>query len=290
MPSRPSADPATASSLLDADWLSLCRRVIERQREVFAEQPGIGDRTVYAGLGEGGDRALVIDRSCEEIVFAELDALRAAGHEFTAVSEERGEVSFGSGQGGHVVIDPIDGSLNARRTLPSHSFSLAVATGSTMADVGFGYVFDFGSGEEFTANRGGGAFLNGQRVEGPPGAGIEVLGLEAAEPGWMLPALGVLRDHVYRLRVVGSVAISLAYLAPRRFDAMMTARPCRSVDAAAGQLIAREAGALLSFDGAEPELAALGLDARFHVAAGWDAEDVAVLLAAQQAIDREGSS
>src|SRR5207249_11706123 len=65
-------------------------------------------------------------------LFAELDRLHARGHRFTAISEERGEVAFGDSSGIVVVIDPLDGSLNARRTLPSHSLSLAVASGPTM--------------------------------------------------------------------------------------------------------------------------------------------------------------
>ena len=56
---------------------------------------GIAARTEYAGVGEGGDRSLVIDRQAEDIVFGELEALHRDGAEFTAISEERGEVAFG---------------------------------------------------------------------------------------------------------------------------------------------------------------------------------------------------
>ena len=71
-----------------------------------------------------------------------------------------------------VVLDPIDGSINAKRGLPFFSLSVAVAEGGTMDDVVFGYVYDFGTGEEWTAERGGGARLNGapldrRAAEGP---------------------------------------------------------------------------------------------------------------------------
>ena len=56
-----------------------------------------------------------------------------------------------------VVIDPLDGSLNAKRGMRSYALSIAVADGPTMADVVFGYVYDFGYGEEWTARRGEGA-------------------------------------------------------------------------------------------------------------------------------------
>ncbi len=58
------------------------------------------------------------------------------GSQFTAISEERGTVIFGDPAAPtRVVIDPIDGSLNARRMVPCHSVSIAVAEGDSMADV-----------------------------------------------------------------------------------------------------------------------------------------------------------
>jgi myo-inositol-1(or 4)-monophosphatase len=267
---------------VDAEWLALCRRVVEAQRELFAATPGIGERTVYEGRGEGGDMALAIDRRCEDIVFAELEALHSRGHDFVAVSEERGEVSFGESPQAWVVIDPIDGSMNARRTIPSHCVSIAVASGPSMADVEFGYVYDFGASEEFRAARGGGARLDDEplRAKGP-GHGIEVVGLESAEPGAILPVVERLRGKAFRVRSVGAIAITLSYVAAGRFDGMLTAWRCRSVDAAGGQLIAREAGAAVEFENLELGAAALGLDVRYRVAAGLDPETLEVMREAQ---------
>src|SRR3954454_12455942 len=139
--------------VFSADWPGICRRVVAAQRRLFDEVRGIEARTVYEGIGEGGDRTLAIDRRCEDVVFAELETVAEQGASFVAISEERGEVGFGSGGEARVVIDPIDGSLNARRTVPSHSLSIAIASGPSMADVELGYVYDFGSDEEFLAER-----------------------------------------------------------------------------------------------------------------------------------------
>jgi myo-inositol-1(or 4)-monophosphatase len=254
--------------VLAADWLELCRRVVAAQRRLFEKTAGIEARTEYEGVGEGGDRSLVIDRRCEDVVFAELEQLAADGASFIAVSEERGEVAFGEGGAARVVIDPIDGSLNARRTLPSHSLSIAVSSATSMADVEFGYVYDFGAGEEFAAARGEGATLGGRPIEvGPDGEKLELLGLEAATPGRMLPLEQALDGRVFRLRVIGSIAISAAYVAAGRLDGMLSLRPCRSVDIAAAQLIVREAGGALAFGSLALEEADLGLDARFPIAA-----------------------
>ncbi len=273
--------------VFSADWLGICRRIVAAQRAIFVATASSEERTVYEGVGEGGDHTLAIDRRCEDAVFAELDSLAAEGASFVAVSEERGEVSFGSGGAARVVIDPIDGSLNARRTIPSHSLSIAVASGSSMADVEFGFVHDFGAGEEFVARRGGGAALAGDAARvSVEEEKLEVVGLESAEPEWSLPALEALAGKAYRLRVVGSIAITASYVASGRFDAMLSLRPCRSVDAAAAQLIVREAGGAVAFGDLALGDAPLDLDARYPIAAACGETALATVRAAQSATER----
>ncbi len=283
-----SAESGAGEGLASAvDWLAACRRMVDAQREIFAAAPGIADRTVYDGVGEGGDMALVIDRRCEDAVFDELRATHEQGSEFLAISEERGEVAFGNPEDGQrVVIDPIDGSMNARRTIPAHCLSVAVASGPTMADVEFGYVYDFGASEEFVGTRGTGATLGGQplRAEGP-GHGLEVVGMESAEPSWMLPVIERLQGKAFRIRSPGAIALSLSYVGAGRYDGMLTARTSRSVDAAAAQLIAREAGAVVEFADLPLDRASLGLDARYALRAGLDAEIVEVLREAQRPVN-----
>jgi myo-inositol-1(or 4)-monophosphatase len=265
-------------------WLDACRRMVVAQRDVYARTSGIAARTEYSGVGEGGDRSLVIDRQAEEIVFEELRSLHANGAEFTAISEERGEVVFGDPAApARVVIDPIDGSLNARRTLPSFALSVAVASGPSMADVEWGFVHDFGAGEDFVAGRHRGAMLNGERMLARgPDYGLEVVGLEATKPELILPIVAGLQGKAYRCRAVGSLAITLCYVSCGRFDGMLSARHCRSVDIAAAQLIAREAGASLKFGDHRLEDVELDLDARFPIAAGLDEEILGTLLGVQR--------
>jgi myo-inositol-1(or 4)-monophosphatase len=272
-----------SEGILDADWLGACRRMVAAQQELFDANRGIAARTVYEGVGEGGDRTLAIDRHSEDIVFAELDGLYAEGHAFTAISEERGEVEFGEpGEGVLVIVDPLDGSLNARRMLPSHSLSVAIASGPTMEDVELGYVYDFGSAEEYFARRGHGTTLDGRELRAVgPGYGLEVVGIESSKPERTVPLLEGLAGKAYRMRSIGSIAISLAYVAGGRFDAMLTGRACRSVDAAAGQLIAREAGAEVAFAGEGLDVG-LDLDLRYHVAAALDRDLLAAVLEAQK--------
>jgi myo-inositol-1(or 4)-monophosphatase len=269
---------------LEADWLGLCRRSAERLGAVFAEYPLTADRAVHMGLGAGGDQTLVIDEGAEDVVFAELDRLHAEGYEFTAIAEERGVVAYGGGESAvRVVIDPIDGSLNAKRLLPTFALSIAVASGDTMEDVEFGYVHEFGAGEEFVARRGGGAALDGRPLDLEASArreSLEVVGLESARPEWLSPVADQLVGQVYRVRVVGSIAVSLCYVASGRFDGMATGNVSRSVDAAAAQLVVREAGGFVSFLGHGGVEAPLDLDARYRVVAAQTPEGLDLLAGA----------
>jgi myo-inositol-1(or 4)-monophosphatase len=246
---------ATPAPALSADWLGLCRRAATALREVLADAPTTRERAVETGeRGEGGDRTLVIDEASERAVFGLLDELHEEGHRFTAVSEERGEVSYGDDRV-RVVVDPIDGSLNAKRRLPHHALSIAVADGPTMRDVAFAYVHDYGPSEEWVARRGEGATLDGAPLD--PGAGerrnragkLEVLGLESADPRWVAEVAAELPDHAARVRALGSIAITLCQVAAARLDGMFTIKRTRAVDAAAGQLIVREAGGHVTFPG-----------------------------------------
>ena len=269
--------------MLDHDWIGALRSAVAEQGELFAAERSIAGRTVYEGVGEGGDHTLELDRRCEDIVFARLEEIHRAGASFVAISEERGEIPFGDPDTPwRVVIDPIDGSLNMRRTIPSFALSVAVASGPTMADVELGFVHDFGAGEEFTARRGEGAELNGSSLRAAgPGYGLEVVGVESADPARIAPVIAALDGRAYRVRGVGAIAISLAYVAAGRFDAMLSARSCRSVDAAASQLLVREAGGMVEFAGLGLADAGLGLDERFRVAAALDSEMLATVLDAQ---------
>jgi myo-inositol-1(or 4)-monophosphatase len=194
-------------------------------------------------------------------VFDELERLHDAGARFTVVSEERGTVDYG-GDGTLVIVDPIDGSMNAKRGISHHALSIAVAEGPTMADVVFGYVYDLGPGEEWVAERGAGAQLDGARLD--PSLGerrtrdgkLELVGIESADPRWVRDAADALVEATHRLRAMGTIAVTLCQVAAARLDGMTTLRRCRAVDAAAGQLIVREAGGLVCFTACDEPLGA----------------------------------
>ena len=208
------------------DWLAVCRESVEDVRAVLEELPTRVEREPVVGDGKGGDETTAVDAAAEEVILSRLQAVEGT----TIVSEEAGVVGDGSTR---IVVDPIDGSLNAKRGIPFFSVSIAVADGETMDDVFFGYVYDFGSGEEWVAEKNLGVRLNGAVLASQP-------------PKQAMVGLA------YRLRVMGSLALSLCHLAAGRVDAVCSLKPARAVDIAAAQLLVREQGLAIELPEAPP--------------------------------------
>jgi myo-inositol-1(or 4)-monophosphatase len=260
-------------------WLEVCRAAVGDIRGVLADLPTRVEREPVLATGLGGDDTTAIDGAAEAVIVRRLEAL---DEDFTLVSEELGERAFGNGGPTRVVLDPIDGSLNAKRDIPFFSLSLAVADGATMGDVRWGYVYDFGTGEEWTAERGSGAFRNGERLGAiRPKDTIEILSFEATTTAEVAERAAQMVGTAYRLRIMGSLAISLCHLAAGRVDAVCSLKPARSVDIAAGQLLVRECGyAIDLFESPPFEAAPLDLAGRSRVVAAGTTELCRTLQAA----------
>lgn len=246
-------------------WLELCRAARDDVAGVLDDLPTRAEREPVVGAGEGGDDTTAIDAAAERVIVE-----RFKGEDARIVSEEAG--IFGEGRW-TIVIDPIDGSLNAKRGIPFFSISIAVAEGDTMDDVVFGYVFDFGTREEWTAVRGEGALLDGAPLTELPKDELEILSFEATTTSYVAEGAAGFDGIAYRLRVMGSLAITLCHLAAGRVDGVVSLKNARSVDIAAAQLLVRERGLAIDLPDAPPFGAApLDLDGRSRVAAAGNVE------------------
>ncbi|MGZ8716695.1 MAG: inositol monophosphatase family protein [Gaiellaceae bacterium] len=223
----------------EPDWVALCRAAVEDVKAVLEELPTRVEREPVVRQGEGGDETTAIDQAAEDAILARFRDL-----DVTIVSEEVGRFGDGSTL---VVIDPIDGSLNAKRGIPFFSLSIAFADGERMGDVFLGYVYDFGTGEEWIGRRGEGATRNGEPLGAvKPKDRIEILSFEATLTSLVAAHAAAVAGLAYRLRIMGSLALSLCHLAAGRVDAVCSLKAARSVDIAAAQLLCREVGLSLS--------------------------------------------
>ena len=256
------------------DWPAFCRRAAGAARDAVQAYASTAERGVETGRGEGGDTAYVIDRAAEDAIFAEIEAL---DEPVTAVSEERGEIQIAGGSELRIVIDPVDGSLNAKRGLPFACVSIAVASGPRMGDVELGWVAELDPrissadeprpGRDWWALKGEGAFRDGEPLPRLQPGPLEVLGLETARPELVAAvAPAIERVKARRIRALGSVAMTLCLVAAGQLDGMLSLRPIRSVDAAAAQLLVKEAGGAVAFPAADD----LSLEMRSPVLAARD--------------------
>src|SRR3954451_12134131 len=241
------------------DWLAVCRRAVDGVRTEMSRFPEPADRAVPTGRGEGGDIALVIDRAAEDAIFRELELLDLP---MKVISEERGHVDLNGGGSTTVVVDPIDGSRNAKRGIPAYSVSIAIADGPTIGDVKFAYVHDLAMDEDWHAAPGQGAYLGDKKL-GPLAADreLEILALEIIHPELVVKSAdAIAATGAQRLRALGSFALALCWVAGGRYDALATLSASRSVDFAAGQLIVTEAGGAVAMPDAGGQVATTSLD------------------------------
>jgi len=255
-------------TLLEERWLSCVGHMAAAGKQEAEKLSGKAAARVVHGRGAGGDRTLEIDQVCETVMLAVLE--REAPAPYLVVSEEAG-VLGAQEAAWRVVVDPVDGSLNAKRGLAPFAASIAVAGGDTIKDVEIGYVEEYTRPRYFAAVKGAGLVVadpagNGRwlavaatsqtATEGlsPQGGRlsegrVEVVLLEASRPDrhhFSYRDLGMLvsgcSEPELRVRQIGSLALSLCYVAVGIADVLVAAVPSRSVDVAAGLRILAEAG------------------------------------------------
>ncbi|MCX8125859.1 MAG: inositol monophosphatase [Dehalococcoidia bacterium] len=216
--------------------------------EKAARQAGIVIRSnfhVKKEVAVKGKSNLVtqVDVLAERVI---LDVLYAEYPSCTILSEETNSLS---GLSGYTwIVDPLDGTNNFVFGIPFLCVTLALTKDD---DVLFGLTYDPLRDECFYAQAGFGAFLNGERVSVSSRASLEsaILGFDIGyEVKWgeeVFEMARFLRPEVHSLRVMGSAALSLAYVACGRLD-LYFHKYLYPWDVASGILIVREAGGVVS--------------------------------------------
>src|SRR5207249_924881 len=208
-----------------------------------AVQPITGTEAGRAPLsvGAGGDTTLELDRAAEAVVFAELAGLGERGEKFSVLSEEAGRRDFGA-EYPLVLVDPVDGSLNAKQGLPLFGVILAVLDGPVVEDTYAGLVLNISTGEEWKAIRKQGVWRAGKPLTVMKRSGrdrIELLGLESTPRALKLAQ--PLVERAAKIRILGSMALSIALTSAGGFDVFCAPIPVRVFDMAASLRLPAEA-------------------------------------------------
>jgi myo-inositol-1(or 4)-monophosphatase len=147
------------------------------------------------------------------------------------------------------VVDPIDGTVNFASGIPHACVSIALEkqTDAGAFESVVGVIYDPFNDELWTARKGGPALRNGRRIHPSPVAELSQsmvsLGFAQSEVSLntSLRYFTILTPKVRKLRIMGSAALAMAYVADGRFDAYLEAG-LRRWDIAAGRLILECAG------------------------------------------------
>jgi myo-inositol-1(or 4)-monophosphatase len=215
-------------------------------RETVLPLAGTDAGRAQLAVGAGGDRTMELDRAAEAVVFSRLEAAADAGERFSVLSEEIGRRSFGADYP-LVLVDPVDGSLNAKQGVPFFGLMLTLLDGPTVGDTVAGFVLNLVNGEEWKAVRKQGAWRDGQPVDVQPPQDrgrIRLIGLESS-PGSLVAAQGLVGSSS-KIRILGSMALSIAHTASGAFDAFCAPIPMRVFDMSASLLILTESGGVAS--------------------------------------------
>lgn len=226
--------------------LNIALRAARKAGELIARAADQLDAITVDEKG-ANDFVTEVDRGAErEIIYQ----LKKAYPDHAFLGEESGAGGT-AGAEYRWIIDPLDGTTNFIRGIPHFAVSIAC---EYRGQIEHAVVLDPIRREEFTASRGRGAQLNGRRIrvsnrKGLDGAligtGIPFQSRNAQHIPAYMKSLEAVVEKTAGVRRAGAAALDLAYVAAGRFDAFweMNLQPW---DIAAGSLLIREAGGLIS--------------------------------------------
>jgi myo-inositol-1(or 4)-monophosphatase len=247
-----------------SSWLPTFRGIAADIRAQVAPLCGTSRGRRVVGTGAGGDRTVFLDAFAEGIAVRHLEEAYRSGLRFRLLSEELGAGDYGGDP--LVLLDPIDGSLNAKQGVPYYAVLLALASGDRLADVEIALVLNLATGDEFVAERGGGAFQNGLliRSQGEPlPARYPLVQLDVPDPLAGIQRVRAIIAHAERLRVLGSVGLNLCHTATGALSLTLAPVPVRAFDLAGPLLILREAGGIATdLDGGSLDAVTTGLTSK----------------------------
>jgi myo-inositol-1(or 4)-monophosphatase len=189
------------------------------------------------------DFVSAIDKASERAIL-EVIAARYPHHAF------RAEESGPSGTSAYTwLVDPLDGTTNFLHGFPHYCVSIALQANDQIV---VGVVFDPLNERLFTATRGGGAYLDGERIHGSGRAGLSeaVIGTGIPFTDWSfldayLASLRVIMQRCAGIRRPGAAALDLAFVAAGWMDGFWE-KKLHPWDVGAGSLLVQEAGGVVT--------------------------------------------
>jgi myo-inositol-1(or 4)-monophosphatase len=239
----------------DSELLDIALEAARGGVQVIRDATARREKLVWESKGQS-DFVSEVDKASEQTIVG-IIARRLP--QATVLGEELSPTAIAS-KGIVVIADPLDGTTNFLHGYPEYSVSIAIARNGVLCA---GVVLNVARDEEFTARRGGGAFLNGKRIRV---SSLREPGKSLIGTGFPFKTLEKLPQYMEQFSLVtrgtagirraGSAALDLSNVACGRFDAFweLVLAPW---DVAAGLLMVQEAGGIVTdLEGNPPVLTA----------------------------------
>ena len=230
-------------------WSNISNQIMREAHEAVKPLVGSKEAAKVVKMGADGTPTKHIDLVAEDKV---VQVLEEAERPVTLISEEIGEYKIGKGPSEAVfVVDPLDGTRNALKSIPAYGISIAVADISpdkpVMDDIELGFVKNFANNDIYHAQKGGGAWLNGKKIKPSNKQDLSGTSIGAYIYRADMSMIDRLCKTVRSMRILGSVAIELCYVADGTYDAFLDVRGnLRIVDISAAKLIIEESNGLVT--------------------------------------------
>jgi myo-inositol-1(or 4)-monophosphatase len=234
----------------EPDWFKILQQC---QKNVYtAIQPclkNLSQPLPNLGRGAGGDMMKPVDLAAEGAI---VETLQKDGVSFSLVSEESGFKNYGAHPEDYfVTVDPVDGTTNLTRGLPFYATSVAISKSNCLSDVYAGMVSDLSRNLTYLAQKGKGAYFEGKKIQTSKLSNLDeaVIGIDinTYKIAEIAPKLTALVEKTKHVRHFGANALEICYVAHGLTDAFVDIRgKIRTTDVAAGFLVVKEAGGLVT--------------------------------------------
>jgi len=229
------------------DWLKIFQEAAEEIEKKIKPFLGSEKAKTTAGMGAGGDKTKYIDLLAEGTVIKILEAHNIS---CTLISEECGVKKIGNSREDYVVLDSIDGTTNATRSIPFFSTSLAHAKSGFLKDIDVALVRDLNNDHNFTAKKQEGAFQDNKPLRSSQIDRLEeaIIALDLSRQDRFQILINQIIPILWKslkIRSMGSTALEICYVASGALDAFLDLRgTTRAIDIAAAYLILQESGGI----------------------------------------------
>ncbi|MHA1264795.1 MAG: inositol monophosphatase family protein [Candidatus Helarchaeota archaeon] len=227
---------------MNIEWQTFCEKLTDNIWK--AVKPLVGTANAGQRILRYHKKTKKIDACAEDVV---INYLREKHLDIALYSEEIGEITFGTAPQYSMILDPIDGTSNSLRGLPFFSTSIAIAKGSRVEDIIFGYIRNYLTGEIFFGDQTG-AYFNKTRMKSSTNRPLnQTLVSLYSYNSVNLQLIKKILRKIRKMRLLGAVSLELAYVGCQKLDGLIDLRGDLLVsDIAAGMWIVQQAGGVVT--------------------------------------------